>query len=632
MVRCLVLTLLSGWALAQWSGIVNGYAAVTAFVDPATVTVDDPSPFSVGDRVMLYQAKGATINTTNNTNYGDITAINSAGIFEFNQIVAISGNNITFQCARVRPFGNPATDAIQLIRVAYSPGNITTAGLITAPAWDGVRGGVVVLEVDGTLTLGADISLYGLGFRGGLYSLNGGSTFACNAGTFHGAADDQAGRKGEGIATYPGPNHVAYRGKSANGGGGGNNHNTGGGGGSNYGAGGNGGWTTCGSRWFCVGSSVVNSGWGYGGMSLASYLSSSNLRAFMGGGGGGGHQNNTEGGSGGSGGGVVIIRAGAIVGGGFSIIAAGDSGARSPSVCGGPAIAGNDGAGGGGGGGSILLFCPSYVGTLTLDVRGGRGGSCSKYLCSCRPDHGPGGGGGGGYVGLSTSVTPAGLTLLTSGGANGIELTPDGQNMNNCNNTGYPNCITNPTDQINRGATPGTNGGTLFGISYTGLNPCPAAQQPSARLEVEPTLSGSALVHYEVRGLSMAAYLLVSEPSRTSQQYLLSSDRGTHRVALSAPGLYTFALQAPARPQGFATLVEKTLLYQPNTVLQGRHLSLWSEVPAFYQISTTQGAILISGHLPAGGSTTVSLEGLPAGLYWLQLEGYPPAKLLLLPD
>jgi len=69
-----LLLLLSGWAWAQLSGIVNSYAAVTAFVDPATVTVDNPSPFSVGDRVLLYQAKGATIDVTKSASYGNITA------------------------------------------------------------------------------------------------------------------------------------------------------------------------------------------------------------------------------------------------------------------------------------------------------------------------------------------------------------------------------------------------------------------------------------------------------------------------------------------------------------------------------------------------------------------------------
>ena len=162
-----LLLLLSGWAWAQLSGIVNSYAAVTALVDPATVTVDDPSPFNVGDRVLLYQAKGATISTNNDPTYGNITSIGSAGVFEFHQIAAISGNNITFTCPRVRAFGNPATDAIQLVKVAYSSSNLTITGTVTALPWNGSKGGIVAIETDGTLSFNANVNVRKQGFRGG---------------------------------------------------------------------------------------------------------------------------------------------------------------------------------------------------------------------------------------------------------------------------------------------------------------------------------------------------------------------------------------------------------------------------------------------------------------------------------
>lgn len=74
---------LLGWVYAQLSGVVNQYAAVTAFLDPSTIQVDDPTPFAPGDRVLIYQAKGATINTANNSSYGDITSVGGAGLFEF---------------------------------------------------------------------------------------------------------------------------------------------------------------------------------------------------------------------------------------------------------------------------------------------------------------------------------------------------------------------------------------------------------------------------------------------------------------------------------------------------------------------------------------------------------------------
>ncbi len=624
--------LLSGWAWAQLSGIVNSYAAVTAFADPSTVTVDDPTPFSVGDRVLLYQAKGATIDQSSSASYGNITSIGSAGVFEFHQIASISGNNITFTCARVRTFGNPATDAIQLIKVAYSSGNLTITGEVTALPWDGSKGGVVVIETDGTLSFGANINVRGQGFRGGIYSLNGGSSSACNAATFHGSADDQAGRKGEGVANWPGMNHYAYRGKLASGGGGGNNHNTGGGGGSNYGAGGNGGWTTCGSRWWCGGLNVANSGWGYGGASLSSYLNPSAMRAFLGGGGGGGHQNDNQGGQGGNGGGIVILRAATIQGNGFQIIAAGDSGYRVGAAgCPDPSIAGNDGAGGGGGGGSVLLFCNNYVGTLTIDVRGGKGGSCSKYLCACHPDHGPGGGGGGGYVAFSTAAVPAGITTLTAGGANGIELTPENENMNGCNNTSRSNCIPAGPNRLNRGATPGSEGGTIFNISYDGLNPCPAAHITLKNLSLQISPRQTLLVEYAVSGLPAEAWLRFTlETPNHSLTREDNTPEGYLHFPLDRPGRYRLRLEA-LTDRGSYRLAERPFTYQPTYALTGRTLTLWHEEGGPYQIFDLSGRLLTQGYLPPKTPLSLSLENLPPGFYWLSIGYEPPVKLSLYP-
>jgi len=100
----------------------------------------------------------------NSASYGNITSIGSTGAFEFHQIAAISGNNITFICPRVRTFGNPATDAIQLVKVAYSSGNLTITGTVTALPWDGSKGGIVVIETDGTLSFNANINVRRQGF------------------------------------------------------------------------------------------------------------------------------------------------------------------------------------------------------------------------------------------------------------------------------------------------------------------------------------------------------------------------------------------------------------------------------------------------------------------------------------
>ncbi|MCX7607295.1 MAG: hypothetical protein N2170_08560, partial [Bacteroidia bacterium] len=71
-----------GFLWAQLSGVINQYASVTAILDPSTLQVDDASPFHPGDRILVYQAKGATIDQSNTASYGDITNIGGAGLFE----------------------------------------------------------------------------------------------------------------------------------------------------------------------------------------------------------------------------------------------------------------------------------------------------------------------------------------------------------------------------------------------------------------------------------------------------------------------------------------------------------------------------------------------------------------------
>jgi hypothetical protein len=119
-----LLLLLSGWAWAQLSGIVNSYAAVMAFVDPATVTVDNPLSFQRRDRVLLYQAKSATISTNNDPTYGDITSIGSAGVFEFHQIAAIS-----------RPYQLSDLSGRTLTQGYLPPKTPLTLSLESLPAW-----------------------------------------------------------------------------------------------------------------------------------------------------------------------------------------------------------------------------------------------------------------------------------------------------------------------------------------------------------------------------------------------------------------------------------------------------------------------------------------------------------------
>lgn len=640
MTRRASLWLSLGWVLAygQLSGTINQYAAVTAFLDPSNIQVDDGSLFSPGDRILVYQAKGATINTSNNASYGDITEIGGAGLFEFATLQAVSGNTLTLTCALTRPFNtaDPVGAAIQVVRVSYHTGNITLTGIVTAPAWDGAKGGIVVIETEGTLTFNADIDVRGQGFRGGSRSMDGGNTWDCVHSTYHGSPGDQAGRKGEGIANWPGSNHLAYRGKLANGGGGGNNHNTGGAGGGNYGAGGTGGWTTCGSRVLCPGSNVTNCGYGLGGAALSSYLNASSLRLFFGGGGGGGHQNNNQGGNGGNGGGIVLLRAAQIVGNGRQILARGTQGIQNlGSGCNrnNVSFAGNDGGSGGGAGGAVALFCTNYAGTLTIDARGAGGQNCSSHLCSCRPDHGPGGGGGGGYVAFSMAATPPGVTLLLAGGTNGTELTPVEENMNGCNNTGCGssciNCISAGPDRINRGATPGAAGGTIYNLSWDPYSPCPLAALALVRWTLTPLPTG--LRHqWELRGPTERLEALsveVSAQSGAVQTFSLPPIALGEAIHALQPGSYTFTLWA--RAGGSQTpLSRQTFTYAPPLFLEGQQLTLsWPEAVPF-ALYDAAGRTLLQGTLEPHTHTTLSTASLPQGLYLLQI-GTQSYRLLL---
>ncbi|NBO62035.1 MAG: hypothetical protein EBU82_13945, partial [Flavobacteriia bacterium] len=246
--------------------------AVTS-VNLNSVNVSSAQGFSVGDRVLLIQMKGATISSTNNASFGQIQNYGNAGNFEFTNIAAINGTTITFVQNLCRTF--TVSGLVQLIRVpVYN--QVTIVGTLTALPWNGTIGGVVAIEATGGITFNANLDVQGQGFVGGTWT-NG--FFACGDPNFANSGNT-AGKKGEGIAAAP-MNMDGNRAPLANGGGGSNSGNPGAGGGSNGGAGGRGGNEFLG---WCA----VNGSFGLGGYSL----NYSTYRAFLGGGGGGGYRDN----------------------------------------------------------------------------------------------------------------------------------------------------------------------------------------------------------------------------------------------------------------------------------------------------------------------------------------------------
>lgn len=139
---------------APISGVVNSYQDV-ASVSGTTVTVTGSvtgagTPFAVGDRVVLIQMTGTAPSTGS-----------SFGNYDRTTITAISGSTITL--AAVTRTYTPASEAVQLVRVAYATGTTTVSGTVTAKPWDGVTGGVVAVAGD-TLQLSANIDATGTGF------------------------------------------------------------------------------------------------------------------------------------------------------------------------------------------------------------------------------------------------------------------------------------------------------------------------------------------------------------------------------------------------------------------------------------------------------------------------------------
>jgi uncharacterized repeat protein (TIGR01451 family) len=449
-------------------GIINTYypgatnstaAAGTTSIPVGAINSDgSTTPIAPGDLLLIIQMQGADINSSNSDSYGDgnpgggndmntsiAPAINgvtgninnanfTAGNYEY--VVAtgtVSGGAIPIKGAGSggglinsysnTPFGTQGQRTYQVIRVPQYV-TATLSSTLTAAAWNGSSGGILVYDVAGNLNLGsATVDVSGRGFRGGGgRDLDGG--IGSNTDYIGNSTNNANGSKGEGTAGtprflinrinntlidsnvldngvegYPGGSYG--RGAPGNAGGGstdgnptGNNdQNSGGGGGSNGGAGGMGG-----KSW----SSNLFIG-GFGG----AVFPATSSRIVLGGGGGAGTTNDASSespgvpgngiaSSGSPGGGMVLLRTGTVSGSG-TINA---SGATSYNVR-------QDGGGGGGAGGTVVVKALSNnLANLTVNANGGDGGKVLKFS----DPHGPGGGGGGGTVfassGAIASVNP----------------------------------------------------------------------------------------------------------------------------------------------------------------------------------------------------------------------------------
>src|SRR4029077_15069308 len=352
-------TAASGGKVVGLTGVINTYYPGTANVAagaksiPVGAPTGAATPIANGDLLLVIQMQDATINTSNNVTYGNgstgsgFTLLNQAGNFEFVKATgavaagsvpvsgAGAGGGLVFNYNSSVSGASNGQSTYQVVRVPQYATASLGAGL-TASAWNGSSGGVLVLDVAGALTLaGQTVSVNALGFRGGAGMQLSGAAGGLNT-DFRQAAPAAAvgpgfdAPKGEGIAGTPSwvesggaalntPSHYPSgvagtdgsmaRGAPGNGGGGGtdatpgnNSQNAGGGGGGNGGSGGFGG-----DSW----NSNLSTGGEGGGLFPATVN-----RVAMGGGGGAGSRNNSSGqaSAGAAGGGIVIIRAGSLSG------------------------------------------------------------------------------------------------------------------------------------------------------------------------------------------------------------------------------------------------------------------------------------------------------------------------------
>jgi hypothetical protein len=416
----LTLSVGAAWAQTLIGGVINTYTDVTATVACANqLVVSSTAGFAVDDTVLVIQMQGVTIDETNTATYGTISSYNNGGKFEKAVIAEISGSVITFYKNLVNSYNIPA-GKVQLVNIPQYT-NATVTSPLQPADWNGTTGGVLALEVSGTLTLSSFVDANGKGFRGGANTQV--CPNSCNFSTnenayFYATGNYRGGLKGEGVAV-PITSKELGRGAQANGGGGGNDHNNGGGGGSLTASGGLGGNNAEPGAFNCKG----NNNYGRPG----TVLSLAGNRLFLGGGGGAGHgnngntggcPNNGNSGAGGDGGGIVYIAAGTLVGGGQSITSNGVNGG----------FGNGDGGGGGGAGGLIIMDVTTYSGTLTLTANGGNGGSTSGF--GGNRCYGPGGGGAGGAI-LSDGVLGGGVSTALNGGSAGLVTS----SSNACNGT-----------------------------------------------------------------------------------------------------------------------------------------------------------------------------------------------------
>jgi hypothetical protein len=359
------LTVASGQTIIIDTTRVNVSASSGSGAAPANST-----GFSVGDVVLFHQTQ-ATANV-GRWEFATISAINSPTSWTLSKPLTYTYDNTNGKA--------------QVIKVPqYRNVTVNGGGILTAPAWDGTTGGILVMRANGAVTINGYVDMKGKGYRLG------------SAGQM--TSDEYWGNGVEGEGYPRAPQIIANNTqRNGNGGGPGDFWPNGlswscGDGGAGGGGGGNG---TPGEN----GGGTPNGGGGIGGSSVGN---PELTLAFMGGGGGGGagggrNTCGSPGFNGANGGGIVFVF-------GNNINLSGVINSQGNNGDGSNNNNWDEGVGGSGAGGSVLLRGTNInVGVNTINVTGG--------IRSSRSNGSPnyGGAGGIGRIRLDYCETYSGIT------------------------------------------------------------------------------------------------------------------------------------------------------------------------------------------------------------------------------
>jgi hypothetical protein len=373
-------------------------AAVTANPTGTSISVSDTTGFGSGDEILLINLMGSS---------GDTADVGNYEFLEIDTVPNGTTLNLTTAVQKSYDGSSFANQKIVVQRVPqWTNVTINAGGSLTANAWNGTSGGIIVFRATGAVSVAATTSITadGLGYWGGTGGTSGGTPVGGANGESYdgtngsGGAPNNAGTLGGGAGSA---NNGASNTTGTRGGGGGggaepsNDTTNGGGGGAGGGyAGGGGG------------------GGGSGDGGSASGTGGTGGNTGISAGGGGGASCNGIGGDGGDAGNPGSDGAGTTPGPG------GAAGSGSSTGTGGGASPDDTDSGGSGGGGGGL-YGDAALTQIFLGSGGGGGGGANEAVTNA-----PDGGAGGGIIFIiANTVTIDGT--LSSDGATGSQGGPD---------------------------------------------------------------------------------------------------------------------------------------------------------------------------------------------------------------